>query len=380
MLSLTNGKEINFPYSSPRSYSTMVHVSKSELQEWRDAYTKDTHFSLVVKSKKEGGESDLMFAQYHYSESGLVYFEGSMGNTWLCIPKDLRVEVMQEAHNTITEAAHRGYFKTYNQISTTYYWPRMSREIKIFVNMCDVCQKTKPRWHGPMGLLQPIPIPTQPFEVVSMNFIPKLPFSNGFDNILVIVDKLTKYAIIIPMTTKITEEETTKLFFKHIISKFRILRQVISDRDTRWRGNFWKEICRLMGMRRALMMSYHLQADGQTEILNQGLKISIHAYISPDRDDWSKMLDALSLSYNASPHTATGFSPAYLLRGFQPITSTTIIGPSASIDRAEVLSSGDLARQSVEFSRRIHRRKGEGQGCTMLRTNFSEKGLQQGET
>ena len=169
-----------------------------------------------------------------------------------------------------------------------------------------------------------------------MDFIPELPASNGFDNILVIVDKLTKYAIIVPTTTRITEEETARLFFKHVISKFGIPRQVISDRDTRWQGDFWKEICRLMGMRRSLTTSYHPQADGQTEILNQGLEISIRAYIGPDRDDWSEILDALTLSYNTSPHTATGFSPAYLLHGFQPITSTTILNQPSSVDRTNV--------------------------------------------
>ena len=86
----------------------------------------------------------LEFPQYHYSESRLTYFEDSIGNTCLCIPKDLCIDVMHEAHNTITEAAHGGYFKMYNQISSTYYWPRMSREIKAFVNTCDMCQKTKP--------------------------------------------------------------------------------------------------------------------------------------------------------------------------------------------------------------------------------------------
>lgn len=115
-----------------------------------------------------------------------------------------------------------------------------------------------------------------------MDFIPELPNSNGFDNILVIVDKLTKYANIVPMTTKITEVETAKLFFKHVISRFGIPWQVISDRDTRWQGDFWKEICQLMGMRWSLTMSYHLQSNRQTEIMNQGLEISIHTYIGPD--------------------------------------------------------------------------------------------------
>src|ERR1700683_135315 len=149
---------------------------------------------------------------------------------------------MSEVHNILTESAHGRHAKTYNRTASTYYWPRMSRDIKRYVSTCDICQKSKPKRHAPFGLLQPIPIPTQPFEVVSMDFIPELPLYDGFDNIFVIVDKLTKYAIFIPTTTTIGEKETAELFFHHVISKFGIPRQVISDRDTWWWGNFWKEI------------------------------------------------------------------------------------------------------------------------------------------
>ena len=88
-----------------------------------------------------------------------------------------------------------------------------------------------------------------------------------------------KYAIFIPTTTTIGEKETAELFFHHVISKFGIPRQVISDRDTQWRGNFWKEICDQMGMARLLTTAYHPQADGQTEVLNQSLEISLRAYV-----------------------------------------------------------------------------------------------------
>jgi hypothetical protein len=121
-----------------------------------------------------------------------------------------------------------------------------------------------------------------------MDFIPELPLSNGFNNILVIVDKLTKYRIFIPTTTNITEVETTALFFKHVISKF-------------------------IGMTRSSTTAYHPQADGQTEVLNQSLEISLHAYVGPSRDNWASYLDVLALSYNSMPHTATGYAPAYLL-------------------------------------------------------------------
>ena len=86
---------------------------------------------------------------------------------------------------------------------STYYWPRMSRDISSkYTSTCDICQKTKHRRHGPVGLLQPIPMPSQPFEVVSMDFIPELPESNGYDGILVIVDKLNKYIPLLSLSMR----------------------------------------------------------------------------------------------------------------------------------------------------------------------------------
>ena len=74
----------------------------------------------------------------------------------------------------------------YNRIATTYYWPRMSRDVKQYVSTCDIYKKAKARHHVSARLLQPIPIPSQHFKVVSMDCIPELPLSSSFDNILVI--------------------------------------------------------------------------------------------------------------------------------------------------------------------------------------------------
>src|SRR6266436_780644 len=101
----------------------------------------------------------------------------------------------------------------------------------------------------------------------------------------------------------------------------------------RWRREFWKEICNKMGMTRSLTTAYHPQADGQTEVLNQSLEISLQSYIGPSRDDWEKYPDALALSYNSTPHTTTGFAPAYLLQGFTSITGSTLMHNSKGIPR-----------------------------------------------
>ena len=253
-----------------------------ELNKWKEASVKDLLLSEILRTDEE--KIDNKYSEYQVKQNGLVYFEDWNGNLRLVIPESLWVEIMNEVHNTITEAAHGGYAKTYNRIAVVYYWPTIFQDIKKYTSTCDICQKTKPRCHAPIGMLQPIPIPSQPFEVVTMDFIPELPECKGCDNILVIVDKLTKYAIFIPTTTTITEKRTAELFF-NVISQYGIPWQVITDWDIRWKGEFWKEICDRMGMKRALTTVYHPQADGQTKIMNQSLEISLQAYIGPKRDN-----------------------------------------------------------------------------------------------
>lgn len=69
-----------------------------------------------------------------------------------------------------------------------------------------------------------------------------------------------------------------------------------------------------MGMKRPLMNSYHPQMDGQTEVLNQSLEILLRTHIGPSQDNWAVHLDTLVLSSNSTPHTSTGYTPAYLLQ------------------------------------------------------------------
>ena len=119
--------------------------------------------------------------------------------------------------------------------------------------------------------------------------------------------------------TTITENGTAELFFRHVITQYDIPYQVITDCDVQWKGQFWKEICEKMGMQWALSTVYHPQADSQMEIINQTLEISLRTYAGLNWDNWAQNLDALVLSYNSTWHTATGFAPAYLLRGYVAI-------------------------------------------------------------
>ena len=210
-----------------------------------------------------------------------------------------------------------------------------------------------------------------------MDFIPELPASNGYDNILVIVDKLTKYGMFIPCKTTINEQETAKLFFDHVVCEYGIPRQIITDRDTRWRGDFWKELCRLMGAERALTTAHHPQADGQSEVLNQGLEIALRAYVGPSRDDWAYWLPALSLSYNSTPHSSSGQTPAYLLRGYTPTTTSSFLrDPDA--DAGLRLDADILHPGTADLAERFLAARSEARDAMLLSQAYQQRAYNKG--
>jgi len=67
------------------------------------------------------------------------------------------------------------------------------------VQSCTVCQKGKSQNKLPAGLLHPLPVPSQVWEAICMDFIISLPPSHGYSVIMVIIDRLSKFAHFIPL-------------------------------------------------------------------------------------------------------------------------------------------------------------------------------------
>jgi hypothetical protein len=103
----------------------------------------------------------------------------------------------------------------------------MQRDVMEYVHSCDPCQKIK--HDRGVGYLQPLVIPASPFDMISLDFITGLPESHGKNAILVVVDKLTKFAQFITTTVNITAEETATLLFKQLVKLFGLPRTIIGD-------------------------------------------------------------------------------------------------------------------------------------------------------
>ena len=187
-----------------------------------------------------------------------------------------------------------------------------------FCRTCDVCQKIKPDLGGKKGLLRPHKVPQLPWDVVSLDLITSLPHSQGQDAILVVLDKLMKYALYIPTVTTLSQEGFTSLFVQQVVQWFGLPLEMIADRDAHWAKSFWASIVEHLCLRVLLSTSHHPQHDGQTECQNQTLEIALCAYTAGSKSDWAKWLPALAFAYNSTPQSSTGYSPFFLLYGHKP--------------------------------------------------------------
>ncbi|QRV94990.1 Retrovirus-related Pol polyprotein from transposon [Ceratobasidium sp. AG-Ba] len=360
-------------FSTASKLDLVTSISQQEVSKFLDAYTQDSHFrKVIIELSKESSPHKSVYPQYSIGDNRLVYFTGAEGSPRLCVPSPLIPEILKEVHELASEGAHAGNARTYNRVCATYYWPNMAKQVEHFVNTCDVCQKTKPKRHGKIGYLQPIPIPEQPFEVITLDFIMDLPDSKGFNAILVIVDKLTRYAHFVPCTTNINEVETAELFRDHIWSHYGLPRQIISDRDSRWTGAFWDHLTSILGIKRALTTAHHPQADGQTEVMNQTLEIMLRSYVDDTKSNWKELLPALAFSYNTSVHSATKQTPAFLLRGYEPLRPSHLLAQiSERIPRIE----SELAES---FSEQIQATRNKAKNAIRIAQVYQEKSYNKG--
>ncbi|GJP86404.1 hypothetical protein CLOP_g16428 [Closterium sp. NIES-67] len=231
-------------------------------------------------------------------DNDIAYRKGSM-KIWVPNYPPLRQLLLEEYHDVLY-AGHFGSNKTLTGIAKHYYWPHMADDVQKFVTSCTTCQPVKSSKQKKAGLLQPLPVPEQPWQVVSLDFITRLlTTTSGHDAILIVIDKFSKMGHFIPTHTTARTEETAQLFFT---------------------SKFWKELMSLLGTKLAMSSAYHPQTDGQTECLNQIVEQLLRAACKDDISKWDLHLPVLEFAYNNATHAATGQMPFFLCYGCHPLT------------------------------------------------------------
>lgn len=123
-------------------------------------------------------------------QDGVIRYKNRV---WLGQNTNLQTTVIGALHSSAI-GGHSGFPVTYARVKQLFYWPRMKTSMREFVAACQVCHQAKPDRSRYPGLLQPLPVPSQAWQAISLDFIEGLPQSGSYNTILVVVDRLTKYA------------------------------------------------------------------------------------------------------------------------------------------------------------------------------------------
>jgi hypothetical protein len=138
--------------------------------------------------------------------------------------------------------AHFGVKKTEDVLAAHFFWPKMRHDVERYVSWCITCNKAKSRLN-PHGLYIPLPIPSLPWEDISMDFILVLPRTKrGRDIIFVVVDRFSKMAHFIPYHKSDNASHVSDLFFTEIVYLYGVSNTIVSDRDARFLSHFWRTL------------------------------------------------------------------------------------------------------------------------------------------
>jgi hypothetical protein len=224
-------------------------VQPAWIQEVLDSYTIDIQARqllqrLVVTSPDNQG---------YNLDKRLIWHQGKV---WIGSNSALQTKIIATCHSSAL-GGHSGIAATYSRLKKHFAWKGMKQDVENFVKQCITCQQAKHSLQHRLGLLQPLPIPEGVWQHLTMDFIEGLPKSEGCSIILVIVDRLTKYAHFLPVKHPYTAATIAQLFMDNVVKLHGLPASIVSDRGTIFLSHFWKELFKLYKVNLQLSIAYH---------------------------------------------------------------------------------------------------------------------------
>ena len=229
----------------------------------------------------------------------------------LVVPKAYRSRALVGCHDDV---GHQGRMRTLSLLRERFYWPGMQTEAMQHVQQCTRCLRRKTPSH--VAPLQPIHV-TQPLELVHMDYLSLEPSKGNIENVLVITDHFTRYALAYPSKTQ-TAQATARILWDNFICHYGFPEKFISDQGRNFESDLIKELCKIAGVKKLHTTPYHPQGNGQCERFNSTLCNMLGTLSEEEKSDWKSYLGCMTHAYNCTKHASTTYSPYYLMFGRHP--------------------------------------------------------------
>lgn len=279
-------------------------------------YTNDKFFKAVVERPTDYSNFRL--------ESGIIYLNTG-DEDLICVPeflhqgRSIREIIIEHAHRIL---AHLGASKTAQYVRARFWWKDIISDVQHYCQTCSLCALNRTNTQAPFGRLQPLPVPSRPWESIGIDFVGPMPGSfnrlGRFDMLCVIIDHLSSMVHLVP--TKITDKasDIAEVVFEHVYKLHGLPERIVSDRDSLFTSVFWKRLHELIGVELRMSSAYHPETDGATERANRTITQMVRICALADQHDWVRRLPAIEFALNSAVSDTTGFSPFYLNYGQIP--------------------------------------------------------------
>lgn len=287
-----------------RATLSIISIEDSFFREQRS----DRVYSTIVQQIENGDRVPA------YSLSKNLLYKETTNGLRLVVPISLRKTILYLFHDNPAMGGHHGVFKTFEDISSTYWWPYLRKTISEYVRSCHQCQIHKPSAMKPYGYLHPI-VSSQVMEKVGIDFIgPLIRTTRGNAYIVVCIDYFSRYVITKPLK-EISAKTTAIFLLENVVCQHGAPRCMISDRGAQFTSAIIAELMSLLKIEQALTTPYHPQSNGMCENANRNIIRSLKKYVDLNSGDWDLYLPIVTLSYNISTNKSSGFTPFEIRTG-----------------------------------------------------------------
>lgn len=309
--------------------STVQH-SDSELQR-----------IICILNDKEN-ENIIEIKKNFVVKKGLLYRKTEAGDRWV-VPKGVRWQILKSNHD---EIGHFGFDKTLEIIKSKYWFAKMRRFIKKYVESCLECAYSKIPSGKRAGLLHPIEKVEQPFHTLHIDHLgPFIRSKHKNSYLLTIIDAFTKFVILVPV--KSTKSVHSVKAMKNYFHTFSVPKRIISDRGTSFTAKTFENYLNSLGIKHIKNAVATPRANGQVERYNRtilsALTTSNHG--KPE-NVWDECVSEIQWGLNNTLNKGIGKSPAQALFGFN------LIGTSNSTLQLSVTNETDNVVPTIEEIRK----------------------------
>ena len=287
-------------FGSPASDLTLI-------PELRQAYLQDPQF---------GDPDDPKVTHKSLTACNGLWYK----NNLIAVPNSPTVkrQILTELHDSMY-AGHGGQYRTIQLVRRYFWWPSLDNDCRAFVQGCVSCQRNKASTRPYAGLLTQPPVASQKWEQVSMDFITHLPVTaSGNDQIMVVVDTLSKLTHFVPCKMSATAKDVAFLYMSNIFKLHGWPKVFITDRDPKFTDAFFRAVCAQLNIRQGISTAHHHETAGQTERVNRILEETLRHFVNDKMDNWDILLPAAEFAVNNSHQASIGTTPFHLSYGYHP--------------------------------------------------------------